>query len=94
MDRPEVDAVLRLSLRAGGRSPRSAEVSEPGEGRHELGVTGLGRLLEIRGLQALLGCGSLGRVVPSQGESVNTQLGKSGLGSDNFTHFVFFFFFS
>ena len=66
MNSSEVDAVLRLSLRAAGRSPRGAEVSEPREGRHQLGVTGLGSLLEIRGLETLLGCGSLGGVVPEQ----------------------------
>ena len=66
MNSPEVDAVLRLSLRAAGRGARSSEVSEPREGRHQLGITGLGSLLEIRGLQALLGRGSLGGVVPAQ----------------------------
>ena len=66
MPRPEVDAVLRLSLSCCGRGPGCAEVSEPGEGRHQLGIAGLRSLLEIRGLQALLGRGSLGGVVPAQ----------------------------
>ena len=66
MPRPEVDAVLRLSLSCCGRGPGCAEVSEPGEGRHQLGIAGLRSLLEIRGLQALLGRGSLGGVVPGK----------------------------
>ena len=44
LDGPEVDGVLRLGLATGGGR---AEVPEPREGRHEPGITGLGRLLEI-----------------------------------------------
>ena len=40
----KVDGVLRLGLDTGGGR---AEVPEPREGRHEPGITGLGRLLEI-----------------------------------------------
>ena len=68
MNSPEVDAVLRLRLRDRGRSPWGSQVPEPREGRHKLGLTGLGGLLEVGGLQALLGGGSLGGVVPEQGE--------------------------
>ena len=64
LDRPEVDGVLRLCLDLGGLS--CSKVSETREGRHQLWITGLGSLLEIRGLEALLCCGSLGGVVPER----------------------------
>ena len=40
------------------------EVSEPGKGRHQLGITGKRSLLEVGRLKTLVRGGSLGRVIP------------------------------
>ena len=66
----KVDILLLVMLGPRDRLARpralawTGEISEPGEGRHQLGVTGEGSLLKVGGLQTLVSGGSLGRVIP------------------------------